>query len=185
MTLSKRLRFEIFKRDLFVCQYCGKRPPDVVLEVDHINPKCEGGTDIIANLTTACFDCNRGKAGNSLTNTAPALNELEVLAAIQEMAERRASLKQQVVATEALREAEDDAISSVCGWWCEAFGPDDGYFELSSVRRFVKLMDLADITKAIDITATFVSDRHWISDSNRWWYFCGTCWKIIKGAGVA
>ncbi len=29
--ISKRLRFEVFKRDGFVCQYCGNHPPAVVL----------------------------------------------------------------------------------------------------------------------------------------------------------
>jgi len=63
MAISKKLRFEVFKRDGFACQYCGRRPPLVSIEVDHIEPILEGGTDDIDNLTTACFDCNRGKAG--------------------------------------------------------------------------------------------------------------------------
>ena len=35
-TLSKKIRFEVFKRDKFTCQYCGRMSPDVILEVDHI-----------------------------------------------------------------------------------------------------------------------------------------------------
>lgn len=61
MSLSKRVRFEVFKRDNFTCQYCGAKPPDTVLEVDHAHPRCEGGTDEMANLKTACWNCNRGK----------------------------------------------------------------------------------------------------------------------------
>ena len=64
--LSKRLRFEVFKRDLFACQYCGQKPPAVVLEVDHIVPVVEGGSSDEHNLITACFDCNRGKAAGNL-----------------------------------------------------------------------------------------------------------------------
>lgn len=26
--LSKKLRFEVFKRDSFTCQYCGKKSPE-------------------------------------------------------------------------------------------------------------------------------------------------------------
>jgi len=41
--IGKRLRFEVFKRDGFKCQYCGVQAPDAVLEVDHINPVSKGG----------------------------------------------------------------------------------------------------------------------------------------------
>jgi len=41
--LSKSIRFEIFKRDSFKCQYCGRMAPEVVLHVDHIKPVAEGG----------------------------------------------------------------------------------------------------------------------------------------------
>ena len=60
-------RFQILERDNFRCQYCGKTPKDDIrLEVDHIIPLCEGGDDVDSNLITACFDCNRSKAGNRL-----------------------------------------------------------------------------------------------------------------------
>ena len=68
--ISKKLRFEIFKRDGYQCQYCGNTPPSVVLEVDHIHPVCEGGGNGEDNLITACFDCNRGK-GKELLSVAP------------------------------------------------------------------------------------------------------------------
>ena len=66
--LSKSVRFEVFKRDSFKCQYCGKSAPDVVLEVDHIIPVAKGGDNDISNLITACFDCNRGKRDKKLTD---------------------------------------------------------------------------------------------------------------------
>ncbi len=64
--LSKKTRFEVFKRDHFKCQYCGKNAPDVILEVDHIKPVSKGGTNGILNLITSCFDCNRGKGKREL-----------------------------------------------------------------------------------------------------------------------
>lgn len=80
MSLSKRLRFEVFKRDGFKCAYCGRTPPNVVLEVDHIEPKSKGGKDDINNLITACFDCNRGKTNIPLTQIpAPISENLEIL----------------------------------------------------------------------------------------------------------
>jgi len=60
-SISKRLRFEVFKRDDFTCQYCGAQPPKVVLEVDHMHPVAEGGTGDAENLITSCDKCNRGK----------------------------------------------------------------------------------------------------------------------------
>ena len=42
-SLTKKVRFEVFKRDSFTCQYCGRTAPSVILEVDHIKPVCDGG----------------------------------------------------------------------------------------------------------------------------------------------
>lgn len=65
--LSRGVRFRILQRDDFTCQYCGRRPPVVVLEIDHINPRAKGGVNKASNLTTACFDCNRGKLDSLLS----------------------------------------------------------------------------------------------------------------------
>ena len=71
MALSKKLRFDVFKRDDFQCQYCGRRSPDVILEVDHIIPKKKGGKDEFENLVTSCFECNRGKGKFPLDKKRP------------------------------------------------------------------------------------------------------------------
>lgn len=63
--MSAKLRWQVFSRDNFVCKYCGRRPPDVALEVDHRISVVDGGTDDIENLITACVDCNRGKGAES------------------------------------------------------------------------------------------------------------------------
>lgn len=68
--LSKKTRFEVFKRDRFTCQYCGRMSPDVILEVDHIKPVAEGGTNRMINLITSCRDCNRGKGKRKLSDDA-------------------------------------------------------------------------------------------------------------------
>lgn len=59
--ISDELRFKIFKRDNFTCQYCGRKAPSVILELDHIRPISKGGDKRESNLITACFECNRGK----------------------------------------------------------------------------------------------------------------------------
>lgn len=60
--LSKRVRFEIFKRDGFRCIYCGATPMQAALVADHVVPVAAGGASDPANLVTACVDCNGGKA---------------------------------------------------------------------------------------------------------------------------
>jgi len=52
--ISKKLRFEVFKRDSFTCQYCGRKAPEIVLNCDHVTPVAEGGTTDILNLVTSC-----------------------------------------------------------------------------------------------------------------------------------
>jgi hypothetical protein len=42
-----------------VCAYCGKQ--DVPLQIEHIHPKANGGTNRISNLCLACEKCNLAK----------------------------------------------------------------------------------------------------------------------------
>lgn len=68
--LPRWLRFEILKRDGFRCSYCGaSAKAGVCLQVDHINPKAAGGAHDPKNLTTACADCNGGKAARKLNES--------------------------------------------------------------------------------------------------------------------
>ncbi|MBE9142424.1 HNH endonuclease, partial [Planktothrix mougeotii] len=46
------------------CAYCGVE--NVPLEVEHIHPKSQGGTDRISNLTVACHDCNQKKGNQDI-----------------------------------------------------------------------------------------------------------------------
>ena len=61
--ISNGKRFNIFNRDNFRCTYCGRSSSEdgVKLEVDHIIPVAKGGKNTEENLTTACYQCNRGK----------------------------------------------------------------------------------------------------------------------------
>jgi hypothetical protein len=61
--ISNGTRFNIFNRDNFRCTYCGRSSSEdgVKLEVDHIIPVVKGGKNTEENLTTACYECNRGK----------------------------------------------------------------------------------------------------------------------------
>src|SRR6185369_3226628 len=61
MAVSKRLRFEILRRDNHTCRYCGRSAPEVKLTVDHVKPEALGGRTEPDNLVAACSDCNAGK----------------------------------------------------------------------------------------------------------------------------
>lgn len=75
MAVSKRLRYEVLKRDNHTCRYCGATAPDVVLTVDHVTPVALGGTDEPSNLVTACKDCNAGQPSTS--PDAPLIDDVE------------------------------------------------------------------------------------------------------------
>lgn len=60
--ISKRQRFEIFKRDSFRCVYCGKGSSETKLQLDHVRPFSRGGSCNDDNLVTSCVDCNLGKS---------------------------------------------------------------------------------------------------------------------------
>lgn len=86
--IGKRIRFEVFKRDMFTCQYCGRKAPDVVLHVDHINPVAKGGKNEITNLVTSCIDCNSGKSDKKLSDNSVVVKQQKQLELIQERKEQ-------------------------------------------------------------------------------------------------
>lgn len=49
------------------CEYCRlhqEHSPLAVLQIEHINPRKHGGTDVLENLALACIDCNLAKSSN-------------------------------------------------------------------------------------------------------------------------
>jgi len=56
-------RYEIFNRDRFTCQYCGKQTKQLTL--DHVIPRFRGGQHTWENVVSACVPCNRRKAGRT------------------------------------------------------------------------------------------------------------------------
>ena len=60
----KLTRKEVFIRDHYTCQYCGRQAHD--LTIDHVVPKSKGGSHAWDNLVSACKTCNHRKGGKSL-----------------------------------------------------------------------------------------------------------------------
>lgn len=57
------IRAIVFERDGYACFYCGA---DKKLEGDHIIPLSRGGSNVPANIATACRACNLSKGTKSL-----------------------------------------------------------------------------------------------------------------------
>ena len=62
-TQRKMSRREVFIRDNYTCQYCGKQTRD--LTIDHVVPRRLGGKHTWENVVSACRACNQRKAGRS------------------------------------------------------------------------------------------------------------------------
>lgn len=62
--LQRRLsRREVFARDGYLCQYCGRESKELTL--DHVLPRFRGGPHSWENVVTACIPCNHRKAGRT------------------------------------------------------------------------------------------------------------------------
>lgn len=171
--ISKRLRFEVFKRDRFACQYCGAHPPDAVLEIDHLVPVIDGGTDDETNLIAACFNCNRGKSSISLAIAPKSLAEKA-----QEIEEREAQLSgYRAIAAQRMARIENDAWQVAEN--LEPNSSTDGIRRdrLRSIKLFNERLPLDQVIEAAEIALA----RFPFSDYQRFRYFCGVCWKKIKG----
>jgi hypothetical protein len=109
-SISKKLRFEVFKRDNFTCQYCGRMAPDVVLEIDHINPVSQGGDNELMNLVASCYECNRGKGAKKLTEKQELKAQQEQL---KQLSIKREQMKMMLEWKQELMRLEDEQINAI------------------------------------------------------------------------
>ncbi len=106
--LSKRVRFEVFKRDQFKCQYCGGAAPDVLLTIDHVQPQSKGGANDILNLVTACSGCNSGKSAISLSDDSAVKKQR---AQMKLLAEKREQLRMLVQWRDGLADLDNEQVT--------------------------------------------------------------------------
>lgn len=112
--ISKKLRFEVFKRDSFACQYCGQASPAVILQCDHVKPVAEGGSNDILNLITSCVDCNAGKGARVLSDHSVLAKQVDQLAALQA---RREQLEMMIEWRSALAKLDDRVVDRLAAHW--------------------------------------------------------------------
>jgi hypothetical protein len=167
--LSKKTRFEVFKRDAFACQYCGAHPPKAILECDHIVPVAEGGVNDLDNLVTACFDCNRGKGAVSLSVAPQSLSEKAAL-----VAEREEQLRGYAQVMEAKRqrlEAETWKIMDLFHPGADTV-PRDSF---GSTKRFIEKLGFHEVQEAAEIALGGPA-----YGKRLFRYFCGVCWNKVR-----
>ena len=169
--LSTRLRFEVFKRDQFTCQYCGRKPPSVMLQVDHIVPVVEGGGDEKSNLATSCFECNSGKSGVPLHQLPQPIADLRA-----QMVEREAQERAYIKFIKAKRRRQNQLVDEVGAM---LFG--DGYtFKPDGARSCRYFLDRLPFDVVLLAAETASANAR-----NPFKYFCGICWKQIRAKQAA
>lgn len=58
-------RRNLLVRDHAICQYCGKVVTTQEFQVEHVIPRCQGGTTVWENVVIACPKCNSRKDGRT------------------------------------------------------------------------------------------------------------------------
>lgn len=149
--LSVKVRFEVFKRDKFTCQYCGAKAPDVLLNADHIKPVASGGTNDLVNLVASCASCNSGKGARELSDDS-AVKRSQTQS--EELQERREQLDMLMQWHEGLTTIDDAAVDGIAeayrrivsGWSLNDKGK-------SMVRSMVNKTSVTDVLEAMRASA--------------------------------
>lgn len=149
--ISKKMRFEVFKRDAFKCQYCGATAPDVVLHVDHMKPVAKGGTNSITNLITSCINCNSGKSDKELTDDTVVSKKRKQL---EELQERKEQLELMMEWEQELLVLDEEKINSLADYWntlTKEYSLNERGKE--TLRKLVAKFPYDEILKAIKIAS--------------------------------
>lgn len=159
MSISAKLRFEVFNRDNFTCRYCGRKTPEVILELDHVIPLSKGGTDDLDNLITSCFECNRGK-GRALLDTV--LKDKEIHSEAVLLAEKELQLAEYNYQKNKIRNRENKEIEELSNYFIGKFPNNErnfatGEFPNTIIRQCLKVISYFDIFELIDIAADITS----------------------------
>jgi hypothetical protein len=164
MAVKKSVRFEVFKRDKFTCQYCGRSAPDVILHVDHIHPVSKGGGDDITNLITACIDCNLGKKARELGDDA-AIKKMQNQ--LEELQEKRNQLEMMLQWKLELDKIGDAEIDAAAEYW-DSLSPtwtinDHGK---ALIAKTIRKYGLEEVMECMKISVYQYTGREKLPNSN-------------------
>jgi hypothetical protein len=151
-TLSKKLRLEVFKRDKFTCQYCGRSAPDVVLEADHIQPVSKDGDDDILNLVTSCRDCNAGKGARELSDESAVTKRR---AQLEDLQERREQIEMMLEWQAGLEDLTKTQVDGAAELWTELVpGYELNAAGLADLDKFIRRFGLSEVLESMRIAAS-------------------------------
>lgn len=146
-TISSKMRFEVFKRDKFTCQYCGRMAPDVILEVDHIKPVVDGGANDLINLVTSCKDCNRGKGKRKLSDDSAVKMQQEQL---KDLAAKSEQLEMMVKWKDELLALGDKEVDILCDYIDQTYRCTIQSPGRDKMRIWLKKYSVEELIDAID-----------------------------------
>lgn len=148
MSITKKMRFEVLKRDEFKCRYCGSPAPDVFLEIDHVIPRSKGGKDDVSNLVAACEGCNRGKSDIPLDKPAETVR-------LDREVERFEQEKQIFEFLEEKKKFWDEKAEKIHKGFVYMLGFDEELTsnDLSNIIFFIKRIGETEVQEAVLICA--------------------------------
>jgi 5-methylcytosine-specific restriction endonuclease McrA len=150
--ISKTLRFEVFKRDSFRCQYCDAEAPNVLLHIDHIKPVAGGGTNELTNLITSCMPCNLGKSDRPLTDQSAVK---KARAQLDELQVRREQLELMMKWRESLRDLDQEAVERLADYWSKHTpGWSVSDHGKRNIKKWLQTFSVEHICGAMDASAT-------------------------------
>lgn len=175
MAVTKRVRFEVLKRDNHACRYCGSMAPDVALTVDHVVPVALGGSDKPDNLVAACKDCNAGKASTSPT--------AEMVADVSQQALQWGRAIARFNQIRSLDRVERDEYVStfdeLWGIWTWGDGnkiPRASDWVVSLWQWHAAGLPIEEIDDAIIVACS----NNRVHVDSTWRYFCGVVWRKLE-----
>lgn len=152
--IRKSVRFEVFKRDSFSCQYCGRSAPDVILHVDHINPVSKGGDNGILNLITSCVECNSGKGARPLSDNSALKKQLGQLKDLQE---RKEQIELMARWRKEMTSVDDLKVAALVDAINQEFAPAERVLSEHGereIRNWLKKYSLAELFEALDASSS-------------------------------
>jgi len=168
MAVSKRLRYEVLRRDNHACRYCGAAAPEAKLTVDHVVPTALGGTDEASNLVAACAACNSGKSASAPDIALVEQVRDDAIAHAERMRQVYAVLVERIGLTE-------DYIDQWVDSWSNWDETPINYRE--SLTRWHRMGVPIEIVT--DAARRASASTKWFRGTGRFTYMCGIVWNQI------